>query len=77
MVGHNLTTGLLSYRVQQGLADEIEGESPDTIQAPQPDWQVAADNPELDRLQALQEGQKVWRLSRAGWFESDGSQGHG
>ena len=53
----NLTTGLLAYKVEAGLADALEGQSPDEIDAPRPDWTVAASNPCLAQLQALQEGQ--------------------
>jgi hypothetical protein len=54
----NLTTGLLAYKVEEGLADALEGQSPDEIDAPQPDWSVAADNPCLAQLKALHAGQE-------------------
>ena len=53
----NLTTGLLAYRVEEGLADGVEGLSPDDVEAPGPDWSVAAHNPCRERLLALRAGQ--------------------
>ena len=43
LAGSNLTTGLLQYRVEEGLADAVEGLAPDAIEVPGPDWRVAAD----------------------------------
>jgi hypothetical protein len=57
LAGTNLTTGLLAYRVQEGLADSVEGRSPDQVEAPRPDWAVAARNPCRDRLAGLEAGQ--------------------
>ena len=56
-VASNLTTGLLEYRVQEGLADGVEGRAPDEVPAPEPDWRAAAANPCTDRLRALAEGE--------------------
>ena len=58
-VASNLTTGLLAYKVQEGLADTVEGRSPDEVPAPAPDWTVAAANPCKDELQALAEGTQL------------------
>ncbi|MCP5181818.1 MAG: MaoC family dehydratase [Pseudomonadales bacterium] len=58
-VATNLTTGLLSYKVQDGLADGVEGRAPDDIPSPRPDWSVAANNPCRDALGALQVGQAL------------------
>ena len=57
-VAENLTTGLLSYKVQEGLGDTLEGQSPDAVQAPEPNWESAQANPHLDALRELQTGQK-------------------
>lgn len=53
----NLTTGLLQYQVQEGLADSAEGASPDAVDPPAPDWQTAAENPCRKHLTSLGEGQ--------------------
>ena len=53
----NLTTGLLQYKVEEGLADTVEGRHPDDIEAPSPDWQVAAHNPCTETLRGLTSGQ--------------------
>jgi len=58
LVATNLTTGLLAYKVEEGLADTLEGEDPNTIAAPVPDWQAANDNPCQDRLRSLKAGQE-------------------
>jgi len=52
----NLTTGLLQYKVEEGLADSIEGQSPDDIPPPPPDGSAAANNPCLDQLRSLRVG---------------------
>ncbi len=52
----NLTTGLLAYRVEAGLADGVEGVAPDAIEAPGPNWAAARNNPCLAALAALREG---------------------
>lgn len=56
LAGSNLSTGLLSYKVEEGLADSLEGQSPDTLEAAGPDWSVAANNPCIEALRALREG---------------------
>ena len=53
----NLTTGLLAYKVEDGLADGVEGRSPEELAAPEPDWSVAGDNPCLDALKTLAVGE--------------------
>lgn len=58
LAASNITTGLLQYRVQEGLEDTLEGIAPDDIRFPGPDWAVAADNPCTDRLSALRTGQE-------------------
>lgn len=52
----NVTTGLLAYKVEEGLSDTLEGQSPDDIPAPEPDWEAAAANPCLPQLKALSAG---------------------
>ncbi len=56
-VATNLTTGLLQYKVQEGLADSVEGRGPDEVPGPEPDWSRAAANPCLTALTRLREGQ--------------------
>ena len=56
-VATNLTTGLLQYKVQEGLADTVEGRSADEVAAPEPDKSRAADNSCLARLERLRAGQ--------------------
>lgn len=58
-VASNLTTGLLSYKVQDGLPDGVEGRAPDDIPAPAPDWRAARDNPCRERLANLAAGEKL------------------
>jgi hypothetical protein len=53
----NLTTGLLQYKAEQGLADAVEGISPDDIAPPAPDWTAARDNPCRDELVELGVGE--------------------
>ncbi|MEM7017595.1 MAG: MaoC family dehydratase [Pseudomonadota bacterium] len=53
----NLTTGLLQYRAEEGLGDMVEGQSPDSVSAPTLDWTAALNNPCLDQLSQLNEGQ--------------------
>jgi len=55
-VATNLTTGLLAYKVQQGLADEVEGRAPDDIPPPAPDRTAAGNNPCLEQLRTLRVG---------------------
>lgn len=56
LAGSNLTTALLAYTVEEGLADMLEGEDPDQLQPAGPDWSVAGNNPHLDALKALSMG---------------------
>jgi acyl dehydratase len=58
-IATNLTTGLLAYKVQEGLEDGVEGLSPDDVPAPAPDWITARDNPCRDRLSSLQVGEAL------------------
>lgn len=55
-VATNLTTGLLAYKVQEGLADAVEGRAPDEIPSPAPDWAAARHNPCREQLRALRVG---------------------
>ena len=56
LAGSNLSTGLLSYKTQEGLADSVDGQFPDTIEVAGPDWSVADNNPCLDALRGLHAG---------------------
>ena len=56
LVARNLTTGLLAYKVDEGLADTLEGEDPNEVAAPAPDWQAARHNPCLAALRKLRTG---------------------
>ncbi|MBM4206285.1 MAG: hypothetical protein FJ194_19445 [Gammaproteobacteria bacterium] len=58
-IADNLTTGLLSYKPEPGLADGIEGRSPEDLPAPAPDWRHAAANPSLEALKTLVEGERL------------------
>jgi acyl dehydratase len=58
-VATNLTTGLLSYKIQAGLADGVEGRAPDDVPAPLPDWTVAGNNPCCERLAGLPAGEEL------------------
>jgi acyl dehydratase len=58
-VATNVTTGLLSYKVQAGLADGVEGRAPDDVPAPVPDWSVAGNNPCRERLVSLRGGEEL------------------
>ena len=57
-VAANLTTGLVQYKVREGLADSVEGLAPDDIESPAPKRGMAANNPCLEQLTALRVGQK-------------------
>jgi acyl dehydratase len=57
-VAGNLTTGLVAYRTEEGLPDQLEGLAPEDMPAPEPDWRAAASNPHLDRLAGVHEGQR-------------------
>jgi acyl dehydratase len=56
-VGTNITTGLLSYRPDASLEDEIIGLDPDRIPSPAPDWGTAKNNPHLDALATAEVGE--------------------
>jgi acyl dehydratase len=55
----NLTTGLLGYKVQDGLADNVEGLPLEDTPAPLPDWNSAANNPHLAQLRTATVGQTL------------------
>lgn len=57
LVATNLTTGLLSYRAEDGLTDQVEGLPLDDTPSPDPDWGAAAANPSKDRLATATVGQ--------------------
>jgi acyl dehydratase len=58
LVATNLTTGLLSYRAEEGRADQVEGLPLDQTPAPEPDLEAAARNPHLDRIGSAAVGQR-------------------
>ncbi len=53
----NVTTGLLSYRQDPDLADEVQGQPVEQTPAPEIDQSVAASNPCLEALGAARVGQ--------------------
>jgi acyl dehydratase len=57
LVAANLTTGLLQYKTEAGLTDQLEGQSPDLIAAPEPGWSQAASNPCRAALTQLKPGE--------------------
>ncbi|MGI9615329.1 MAG: MaoC family dehydratase, partial [Acidimicrobiales bacterium] len=59
LVATNLTTGLLAYRVEEGLADGVEGLPVDATPAPIADVNAAATNPCGDALRAATVGTKL------------------
>jgi acyl dehydratase len=58
LVATNLTTGLVAYRAEEGLADRVEGLALRDTPAPEPDWAAAASNPHLDRLAGVEVGRR-------------------
>lgn len=58
LVATNLTTGLLSYKVEPGRSDEVIGIPLDQTPAPMPDPTVAANNPHLDALANVSVGDR-------------------
>ncbi|MCP5024792.1 MAG: hypothetical protein GY929_00775 [Actinomycetia bacterium] len=50
LVATNLTTGLLAYKVEEGLDDQVEGLPVEDTLGPDPDWAAATNNPCLDAL---------------------------
>ena len=56
LVAQNVTTGLLAYQVDASLTDRLEGQAPEQVAAPQPDWAAAVENPCLAALKALTPG---------------------
>ncbi len=57
-VATNLTTGLLSYRPEPGLADQVEGQPADEIPTPGPDHGAAAANPHRATLANVEVGDR-------------------
>jgi len=57
VAARNLTTGLLAYKVEEGLEDELLGADPNKIESPGPDHSVAAYNPCLEQLRQLKHGE--------------------
>lgn len=55
-VASNLTTGLLSYRAEEGRSDVVEGLPLDQTPGPEPDWDAAADNPSATAIRATEPG---------------------
>lgn len=55
----NLTTGLLAYKVQEGLSDTLEGADPELIKGSGVDRPMAANNPCLDALKKLTKGTEL------------------
>lgn len=59
LVASNLTTGLLSYKAEEGRHDEVEGLPLEQTPGPDPDWTVAANNPHLDALRSATVGETL------------------
>jgi hypothetical protein len=57
-VAKNVTTGLLNYKVDEALVETLEGQDPDQIAAPGPDFEAARVNPCLERLRGFEMGQE-------------------
>lgn len=58
LVATNLTNGLLSYKAEAGVHDEVEGVSLDETPRPQPDHDAAAGNPHLEQIRSAEVGQR-------------------
>ena len=56
LVATNLTTGLISYKVDAGRQDQVEGLPLDQTPAPDPDWTAAASNPHSAAIRAAAAG---------------------
>ena len=56
LVATNLTAGLVAYRAEEGLADQVEGLAPDQLESPPASWETAADNPGRTALASLKKG---------------------
>lgn len=54
----NLTTGLLSYRADPDLVDQVEGPAADDIPTPGPDHEAAAANPHLGAVTTASVGDR-------------------
>ncbi|MGH1489984.1 MAG: MaoC family dehydratase [Acidimicrobiales bacterium] len=63
LVASNLTTGLLSYKAEEGRADQVEGLPLEQTPGPDADWSAAADNPHLDALRTAEVGQTLGQES--------------
>lgn len=59
LVATNLTTGLLAYKVEEGLDDQVEGQPVEDTPGPEPDWTAALANPHLDALASASVGQTL------------------
>ncbi|MGI9597306.1 MAG: MaoC family dehydratase [Acidimicrobiales bacterium] len=59
LVASNLTTGLLSYKAEEGRDDEVEGLPLDQTPSPEPDWTAAADNPHRVAIGTATPGQQL------------------
>ncbi len=58
-VATNLTTGLLSYRAEAGLSDDVEGLPLEQTPGPEPDRVAAQANPHLDALRSATVGDRL------------------
>lgn len=58
LVATNVTNGLLAYRVEEGLADQVEGRGLDEIDSPRPDAGSATANPHAATIAAATPGQR-------------------
>ena len=58
LLGTNVTTGLLAYKVEEGLEDEVVGLPFEDTPAPEPDMAAAASNPSRDALRRAQVGDR-------------------
>ncbi len=59
LTASNLTTGLLSYKAEEGRDDQVEGLPLEQTPGPDADWSVAAANPHLDAIRSAQVGQTL------------------
>ncbi|MEM7100204.1 MAG: MaoC family dehydratase [Pseudomonadota bacterium] len=58
-VGANITTGLLQYKVQEGLQDQVEGIAANHLKDFVPDRAAAASNPHVEQLRSLVAGEDL------------------
>ncbi len=59
LLAANMTTGLLAYRVEAGLEDEVVGSPLDETLSPQPAFSQAAENPCRPQLSSAEVGQRL------------------